>query len=756
MESSAYTQTPAESVHRRLPSLAVAQVVVDGALAAHKAGTLDEWLRRHRHIARWLTTAALPAVLGAAGDALLRDATPQACAVALLLRWAVNQLRPDRAEGVEPIPREAWLDRTSWRPMLAVLCQFGFAPVPPFRDRYHGHADEPASSRLCGLWSVGPSTYYRYLEKGKRALAQCLREAPWSGSQRLSLRQSVIDQLLPALDLAGAAARQAWHARQATARLVAQDSTGALWHLRHANDTARFVTVLQRHSVELANDPEADLLLDALGAEVGDARARIDLHLAQAALARMRGQDDREKHAYDQALRIAAEPNDPLLLGIVYGALGKFHEPRDVDRAFAYYQDSADCLWRSGVGDDRATAAPVIEEYVTTLVRLAWLHVLRNDPRSKAVLDRAAQLRERFELSVPTAAMLEQTWGEYWRRAGDNPRALEHKHRALVLYERIDDRQAILKTCGNLSLIYGEAKDFAHAIEYSQRVLALADALAVEPEIVASTRLNLGTAYFWQGDYTSATREYEQALSLALRARLRLVAGRAHYNLAEVNYILFKQSQDPALEARGDAHAAAALDAWPQGSEPAHLEATRKLKQEILGPGNERAFDRLLPQEWGAHHAEMAEVQRQREVLAVPVAPEAHVRAYLAIANAYLAISVKEREAALALIARHGLGDRFVAELDRLRSTFNRELTREQRLAAQWQAATGDLLNPQRCAAVLAQLLGAGPINKSGYAQLCGLSPATASKHLGLLAERGLLVQAGKGPSTHYRLPDAA
>jgi tetratricopeptide (TPR) repeat protein len=752
MEASAYTLTAVEPAHR-LPSLAVAQVVVDAALVAHKAGTLDEWLRRHRRIARWVATAALPTVFGAAGDALQREASPQAAAVALLLHWAVSQMRPDRAEGVDAIPREAWLDRTSWRPMLAVLCQFGFAPVAPFRDRYHGHVDEPASSRLCGLWSVGTSTYYRYLEKGKRALAQCLREAPWSGAQRLSLRQSVLDRLLPALDLGDAVARQAWHARQATARLVAQDSIGALWHLRHAGDIARFVTVLQRHSVELANDLETDLLLEALDADAVDARARVDLRLAQAALARMRGQHDRERHACEQALRIAAEPNDPLLLGIVYGALGKFHEPRDVDRAFAYYQDSADCLWRSGVGDDRATAAPVIEEYVTTLVRLAWLHVLRNDPRSRTVLDRATQLRGRFELAVPIVAMLEQTWGEYWRRAGDHARALEHKHRALVLYERIDDRQAILKTCSNLSLVYGEAKDFAHAIEYSQRVLVLAETLAVEPEIVASTRLNLGTAYFWQGDYANATREYEQALDLALRARLRLVAGRAHYNLAEVSYILFKQSHDPALEARGDAHAAAALDAWPQGSEPAHLEATRKLKQEILGPGDGRAFDRLLPQEWGAHHAEMAEVQRQREVLAVPVAPEAHVRAHLAIANAYLAISVKEREAALALIARHGLGDRFAAELDQLRSTFNRELTREQRLAAQWETGTGDLINPQRSSAVLAQLLRAGSINKSGYALLCGLSPATASKHLGLLTERGLLTQTGKGPSTRYLLP---
>ena len=745
MDSSAYKTV------RRVPSLRVAQVVVDDALAAHKAGTLDDWGRRHRRIAGWLAARALPTLLGSAGEAL-REPGTQAGALALLLRWAVDELRPDRGGALASIPREAWLDRTSWRPMLAVLCQFGFAPVPPFRDRYHGHADEPAASRLCGLWSVGPSTYYRYLDKGKRAVAELLREAPWSGLQRLSLRQGVLDQLAPGLGWSDADAQRAWHARQATARLVAADSVGALWHLRHAGDTARFVTVLQRHSVELANEPETDLLVEALGAEVDDARTGIELQLAQAALARMRGQADLEQRAYDHALRIAAEADQPLLLGIVYGALGKFHEPRDVDRAFAYYQDSADCLWRSGVGDDRSTAVGVIEEYVTTLVRLAWLHVLRNDPRSRTVLDRASELVERFELAVSTVAMLEQTWGEYWRRAGDIPRAIEHKHRALVLYERIDDRQAILKTCSNLSLIYGEARNFEQAIEYAQRVLALTTTMTVEPEIVASSRLNLGAAYFWQGEYAQAMVEYQQALDVALRARLRPIAGRAHYNLAEVNYLLFKQSRDPALEARGDAHAAAALDVWPQASESA--QATRALKREILGPGDDRASDRLLPREWGAHPSEMAEVQRQREVLAVPVAPEAHVQAHLAIANAYLEISVKEREAALALIARHQLGDRFAAELDRLRNTFDRELTREQRLAAQWERSAGDLMNPTRSAAVLAHVLRAGAINKSAYGELCSLSPATASKHLGVLAERGLLVQTGKGPATRYVLPE--
>jgi Fic family protein len=131
------------------------------------------------------------------------------------------------------------------------------------------------------------------------------------------------------------------------------------------------------------------------------------------------------------------------------------------------------------------------------------------------------------------------------------------------------------------------------------------------------------------------------------------------------------------------------------------------------------------------------------------------VRAHLVIARAYLAIAAKEREAALGLIQKHDLGTEFRADFEALRSTFNRELTREEHLAAHWGQQAADLLNDERRAAVLAELVRSGAINKSAYAQVSGLGLATASKHLGLLAERGLLVQTGKGPSTRYQLPDS-
>jgi tetratricopeptide (TPR) repeat protein len=726
---------------------------VQDVLNAHREGTLVEWLQRRRHVARWLGRQLLAPVVGAAGDAL-RGERAQALAVEWLLRWAITQMRPDRVQG--PISREDWLSHTSWRPMLSVMCHFGFEPVPPFRDRYHPQADEAPASHLCGLWSVGPSTYYRYLEKAKRALAAQLRTGLLDAMQRQSLRALVQERSYARLALNEPQARRAWHARQAPLVLAAGDAGSALWHLGQAGDADAFIALLLRCAVELANQPETDGLVETLAAEALLPRQRFELLLAHAALWRMRGRAEREQSAYEQALHIAADAADSLLLGRVYGALGRFHEPRDADRAFAYYQDCTDCLWRAGVGDGADSEAPLVEEFVVALVRLGWSHVLRNDPRSKATLDRAEALRARHALTLPTLAMLEQTLGEYWRRAGDMPRALEHKHLALNLYERASDRASVLKTYSNLSLIYGEAKDAARAIEYSQRVLALADTMAVEPELVASTRLNLGATYFWHGDYALAREQYEIALDLAMKAQLRFVAGRAHYNLAEVAYLQFKQSRDKADEQRGDRHAAAALTVWPHESDPAYVEATKKLKGEILGADADRSADRMAPQEALLYPAELAEVHGQREVLAVPSAPEPHVRAHLRIANAYLAVAMKEREAALSLMQRHGLGDRFASEIGALQTTFERELTLEQQLTRQWAAATGDLLTPARCHAVLARLLDAGAVNKSGYAALCGLSPATASKHLAALAQRGLLMQTGNGPSTRYLLPRAA
>lgn len=734
--------------------LALAEAVLAAALQAHKAGALDELIARRPRAARRFMRRYAGPVLGTAGQHQ-RQRPVDAGAVVLVLRWLVAALRPDRADGLADIPREAWLERTSWRPMLALMCQFGLAPVAEFRDRYRPRPDEAAADHLCGLWGVGPSTYYRYLDKGRRKLAELyLRAAPLPGEAGLSLRRAVQQALYERHGLHGAAERAAWHRERAAAALVERDPVAALWHSHCAGDVREVTLTLLRFRIELAAATETDALVERCLALAQTARERFDLWLAQAMLWKARHADERELHAYEQALHIAHGAGDKLMLGRAYGALGKYHEPRDIDRALACFEDSAEFSRLASAESGADAAGEALCEYVAALQKLAWFYVLRNDARCRVLLDQAEALRGHPAVGEETAALLEQSWGEYWRRAGDLRRAVAAKHRALNIYERLGDKRQVLSMYNNLSLAYAEAKEFALAIDYGRRVLAMAQHTPVEPYLLASALMNLGVAHFWQAQYQPAIDHYRQALELSERAGLRLSVNRAHYNLAEAHYKRFQSERDPQDERAGDAHAAQAMKASAAESDSGHLEATRNLKAEILGPHEGFTHDRLLPEEVAAHADEMGEVHRQRVILALPGAPEAHVRAHLAIARAYLAISAREREAARALIERHGLPGGYAAEFEALHAAFHRELTREQVLAARWQHGAGEWLAADRRALLLNHLLGTGAIGKSAYAQLCGVGLATASKHLGLLAACGLLMQTGKGPATRYRLAD--
>ena len=730
------------------PSRRTVEAVLGAVLAAQRGGGLAGWAQRYPRVTRWLRERWLAPMLDSMGDAV-PNARREDLALELLLASALAQLRPDRLPGLAAIDESAWIQRTSWRPLLAVACQFGFLPVPAFPNHYRRRPEESVVDNLCGLWSVGPSTFYRYLDKGKRLLADQLAEGPAGGGRLLALREATEARL--AEGPAPASGWTAWHRNEADAALARGAVSAALWHASRTGDDDTFIRTLQRFALQAANASDTEPLVEQLAARSLPPRQQFDLALARAALWRNRRADEREVEALNLALRLAHDQADPLLIGMAFGALGKFHESRDTDRAFACYEDSvAQLRLAQPVAHSAAAAAA---EYAGSLIRLAWLHVRRNDPRARTLLDRVQQLRQESALPDETLGELEQTWGEYWRRAGELRRALEHKHRALNLYERLGDRRSVLTTYLNLSLIYGEAREFEPALDYGQRVLRAAQGMAVEPEIIVGAHGNLGITHFFRGDFGAAIASYREVMKLAEAAGLRQHIGTTHYNLAEAHYKRFQQSGDAEDERLGDEHAAAAARIGAADNTPALVEAGRGLKREILGSSG--SIDRLVPEEFAAHFAEMAEIQRLRLALAVPQPPLDQARTRLALARAYLAIAGKEREAARALIDKHGLGDAFASDFDALRQTFERELTREQHLAQDWQARSGDLLGSERRQAVLAHVLAQGSINKSAYAEVAAVSLATASKHLGLLAERGLLVQTGKGPSTRYLLPPA-
>src|SRR6202008_1912114 len=208
---------------------------------------------------------------------------------------------------------------------------------------------------------------------------------------------------------------------------------------------------LQRYGTEAAGSTELDALLAALEAQgPWTARERFELALRWGQTWRYRHDSTREDDALHRALRLANELADPLCLGVAHASMARFHEARDRDRAFACYEESVEHL-RQVIADaahpDRTRA---VQEYAACIVRLAWLHLRRNNPRAKALLDQVRQLDHEHSLPGDILGPLEQTWGEYWRCLGDTGKALEHKHKALIVYERLGDLRAVLNTYRNL------------------------------------------------------------------------------------------------------------------------------------------------------------------------------------------------------------------------------------------------------------------------------------------------------------------
>ena len=730
--------------------LTIEALLVAG-LNAYRRGSLGDLPERHASLRSLLQKRWLAGVTGTIGDSV-PAARRASVSLQVLMRWGLAQLRPDRLPGLEGIDEHAWLASTSWRPLLAIACHHGFLAVPSFPSRYHRRAGEAPIENLCGLWAVGHSTLYRYLDKGRRQLVDVFADPAPSGCQRLQLRRAANAevQLFPPPE----ANWPEWHRAQARTALLAGAVEDALWHFWQAGDPDGFFDALHHHGTEVAGSPECDALLEAFEAESPlTPPQRFELSLRRAQIWRYRHESAREEEALRRALRQAHDLADPLRLGVAHAAIARFHETRDRDRAFACYEEAVDCLRRIIGEASHPERMRAVEEYASCIVRLAWLQLRRNNPRAKALLDQAQQLGHEHELPGDILGPLEQTWGEYWRCLGDTGRALEHKHKALIVYERLGDQRAVLNTYRNLSLIYGEARNFDRALDYAHRVISAAREMVVEPDVLAGAHGNLGVAYFYLGQLDRAIEQYQQALDIEEAAGLRAHLAASHYNLAETYYKRFQRSGERDDEVLGDKHAAMAARLSADDNTPGLGAAAQTLKQDTLGASS--GPDRLIPVEYAAHFEEMSDIQRLRTSLAVPQPAAQQVRTHLAIARAYLAIAGKEREAALALAERHGLQNDIAPELNALRVAFSRELTKEQRLAQSWGERSNDLLDAERRQLVLAQVLAQGSINKSTYAEVAAVSLATASKHLGLLAERGLLVQTGKGPSTRYLLADA-
>jgi tetratricopeptide (TPR) repeat protein len=727
----------------------------DGALTAHRVGTVAALCKQHRSLVRGLLRRfAAPVLWFSQCD----ETSELAWVVDTFVTWLMGQARPDGLDAEQPIPRHAWLGSAAWRPLLAVMAHNGFVAVPSYPERYRSRDGEPAFEHLCGLWEVAPSSFYRYVERGREQLFAVALEAVAEAAAP-ALCEHFQREVFRRKSVSEPAAQREFLQREMTAALESRSYEAALWYATRAGDAESMSLVLERGCNELAASALADALVKQSEPAGASDAALVRLALAHVALARVRGQIDQEQQHLDEALRIASRSGDAVLLGDVYGAQGRHVEPRDVDRAIADYRASIE-HYESAEHAAEADAVRTQRARVgllTSLVRLAYLHLRRSDPQCKALLERVNEARASCEAPLDLQAMIESAWGEQRQRERDMSAAIQARLRALLLYERTGNRQQMLRMQASLVALYGEVNDVPKAQEYAQQVFAFAEGRVVEPQTLSATHLNLGIAHYRADHFEDGLHHYERALAIATQASLKTLMGRAHYNLAELFYKRFQLHGNAQDEQHGDTHVGLSKAIWSLGGDKAAGEATSNLKRTMLGHQDQLIYERMLPGELAAHFDEMSEIQTQRLRLSVPTRDaDEHIRAHLSIAQAYTRIAVKEREAAVALMHKHGRGERYAADLRELKATFERALTQETVIAGRWQSQAGCPVDPKLAEALVRQGLHDGGLTKSSYAALCGVSPATASKHLATLAQLGLVQQVSRGPTTRYLVVAAA
>lgn len=741
---------PGTTTRRTAPPPAVVDAVLAALLNAVRQGELAAFVARHPRMVGWLASRRLGPALDALDDGLPREAL----LVRATLAWLevhLAALRPDGQRDLRDIPEDAWIHRTSWRPLLSLACHAGLLKVPDLSSRYHRARDEGVTDNLCGLWAVGTSTFYRYLEKGKQAFADAVQRADPEGDVALAMKTLAATRW-PAPG-GTTQERHDWHLEQAR-RAGSRRAARALWHFHAAGDIDGVTATLHRGRSDLASTREVDALLRRIEAGSLNDRQRFDVALATAALHRHRNDEARERASYDRAMRIAGGAGDALLLGIVYERLGWFHESRDRDQALAAFGESVRLL-RGLIppagevdlrGEERA------DRLLAALVGLAWMHVMVNDPMARDLLEEAEKLRDATALPGEAVAMLEQAWSEYHRRASDMERSLAARLRALAIFERLGDLRWLASASNNLSVTYLELGDHDKAIESARRVVTLSGETPVDPYVLASALGNLGIAYFWKGLLDDAIHWYEDGLDQAVRSNLPVVANRARYNLAEAHYKRFAETGDPLDEAAGDTYIGAVVNAKDVERDAMFIEAAPRLKAEILGPTH--VLERFIPEEVAAHFPHMPKVLSARRLLALEPTPANRIAAHLELAEAYAAVAAKELAAARELADQHGMSADFVTRTQAIERALHREVDDSRRRAAEWRRRAHGLVPDARIDALLDELARAGSVNKSGYSRLMDVALATASKHLVTLAERGLLVQAGRGPATRYVLAE--
>ena len=309
------------------------------------------------------------------------------------------------------------------------------------------------------------------------------------------------------------------HGRAAQAFEKMQRPLAASKHYLRAGEYERAARLLMAAHDRVIEELEVEELRQGLAALPVDELAP---ELAYAVLSqvtdlhRLVGDHDAAVAACRSALTAT---DDPRRQAQIYRRLAKLYEKRNQSHAMNYYRQAID---RFEEGDP---------ELVELRKDRGWLHILRRN-----WIEAEEDLTEAIRLNDGQSRQLEadiyDALSSLRRRQQDFASAIDYGQRSLALRETLGDPLRIANSLGNLGLIYNDQGDYAHAIAAFEEAAVTYQRLGNQEYGLTAT-LNVGLAQHLSGQLQAAVVTYLTALEAGMEIGHHLTVVTTHSNLAE-------------------------------------------------------------------------------------------------------------------------------------------------------------------------------------------------------------------------------
>lgn len=722
------------------------QLLTDAAIRWHRHGAILQLPAKYIHLRRRIHNSQLYVFNRLVSTNEANDLTK--CFYSLL-HFIAQEIRPDRNFGTCPVPDISWVDSTKWRIYLSLYCQIQIISVPDKPKIYYRKQHESTADNLCGLWSVGPSTFYRYIERARAMVVERLVNLQNNSQYFIEYTQYLINH---------AEIINVIHQQEISdgfmALLKKKFFSEAVWIANISYNYEIAYSIASKHRLEIASNGPQEWVFEIPDHGTENLAAKSLRHLSQSLVFQVLGNNKLETYHLELALGAAHQSRSNLAIGLCQSAIAQLEMTSDLGSAESRAKQALNYLNNALHENLSAPQIDIISDIALVRLRLAWIHVRRGAPIGKKIFQEAVDLCVGRSVSSLVQATVNIVESEICRREGKLAEALNLEREGILNLEASGNTYALLLGYNNLGLIHTESGDSKLGIEYCSRVVNALELLRLNAPLLENAKINIGVAYMYQGNFEKSIQIFNEALTLNKETGRKLNTMTIHFNLAECFY---KCHLATGLERdihNGDIHREITESIARDLNIPNVMKTAQELKSTVLGDAIRG--DQFSEVGDFAPVEEISRIVDLRDRLASACDLKEIAFLRLELSRMYLKLAVSERSEAINVAKSHNFYDSISDSVSELNQRWLVPLDFEQELCRRWRVDLGDLVSTEKIVRLIKRLSTNGYLSKSSYGETAEVSPATASKHLGLLADKGLLQQQGRGPATRYVLPSMA